>query len=183
MRQFTTAYQHLVTHLDQRIPALRWQDLWWGQTDFPEEAVAFDYPAVFYELAATSQNAGLGTQETSLTLNLYIATTQMAATSEGGQEQYSLDFLELLSEIYERLHGHTIPDLGSLSHLGTSRYNAGTNILVYRQAYQLFFLNDDASRILHPDNFAELTDVIPSRSVNSTPPISPTAHDFLIPQP
>jgi hypothetical protein len=179
MRAIANLYQHLHQLIqeeclnDDNTPVFRWFDLWWGQTDYPELAQNFDYPALFLAYSGQSQSIGEASQVTPTTLSFYVATNDLAESYEGGAEANSLQFLEVQARLYELLHNYAHNDTGTLQHTGFAPYNSQTNVLVQRITFTTTLLFDDANIKKTRQNRVDLESVTPSRQVNSIPPPPP----------
>lgn len=143
MRILSDSYQHLGTKLltevvdEQDRPVFHWADLWYEQTDFQELAEGIDYPAVFFEFAADEiATLGLLEQDVKLFTTIYVAVDNLQDTAINSPESAeALHYLEVCARVHELLQGYEHHTCGSLNRVGFDRYNARTNVIVYRLTY------------------------------------------------
>lgn len=152
MRKIERLYTSLINHLDTRVvdenqlPQLTWQDLWYGQTDFPELAEAIEYPAVFYEFQSDNiESLGVSSKTVDLICSLYVAYNTFLDTNNQSLEQNEgLAFMRLLGDIDEVLEGQNIGDIGVVRQVAFTPYNTRTNVIVYRIDYAITFIDEAA---------------------------------------
>jgi hypothetical protein len=143
MRIVSDSYQHLGAKLlaevldEQDRPVFHWADLWYEQTDFPEVAEGIDYPAVFFEFGAEDiATLGQLEQDVKLYTSIYVAVDSLQDTAINSPERGDgLHYLEVCARVHELLQGYEHTSCGSLTRVGFDRYNARTNVIVYRLTY------------------------------------------------
>lgn len=101
-----TIYLAVIERLKEKIPEIKYFDLWNQNVEFIEEESVWDRPAVFIEFLPIDWKAfGGGIQQADIVFNLHVVTDYNAPSHDGSEYQAeSLYAYDLLDRIHLSLH-------------------------------------------------------------------------------
>lgn len=107
MQNWQELYDELCSILEEKVPAIKWQDLWHNQVNFLSEEHPFPTPAVFYAFRINdTTDAGERTQHVGLQVMIYVFFETFADTYKGSwNKESAMGFLKILNDVYAALHG------------------------------------------------------------------------------
>lgn len=117
MQVITEAYLEIAERINEKIPEIRWIDLWHNQIGFLKDEHPFPSPAVFLAFRkGNSNDLGLKVQDANVQIDMYLFFETFADTFKGSYNQESaLDFLRLLDDLQKHFHGYSGESFSEMS--------------------------------------------------------------------
>ena len=107
MQNTKDLYQELCTLLSEKIPQIKWFDLWHNQVNFLAEEHPFPTPAIFFAFRINDTNdVGEKVQHVGLQIMIYVYYETFADTyKDSWNKESALAFLDILNQLQAALHG------------------------------------------------------------------------------
>ncbi len=114
---FKEIYIELCEVITEKMPQIKWIDLWTNQTDYLEQEIPFPTPAIFIEFNANSfSNVGRFCQDIDLAITFHIVVENNAETFYGSYNQQSaLTVLDYINDLQKNLHACSGQNYSKLS--------------------------------------------------------------------
>lgn len=133
---FRDIYIELAQRL-KTIPHINWVDLWANQTDYFDQELPFQLPAIFIEMNTNNINdLGGNIQELELSITFHIAVETLADSYLGSSNQNSaLIILDYLVAVHQLIHGNAGTNYSRPRRTEIRQEINGGNILQYAVSY------------------------------------------------
>lgn len=144
------AYKELAALIRAKVPAIKHVDLYYGQEQFigsDGNWMPFRAPAVFLEFrAAEVQDLGDQVQQLTMDIGVYLLHETVQDTDDRslGQRR-ALEFVALLRQLHQVLHGAQGTHFMPLTRTELSRAEAPPFCYFYRQTYRCVIIDNGAA--------------------------------------
>lgn len=141
-------YKELCTFVTSNVPAIKWADLWHNQVNFLETEHQFPTPAIFFSFRLLSvEDAGAKGQKVRMQVDTYIFYETLADTYHGSWNQdTALDFLDLIVDTHNVLHGSEGQSYSSMRRIGFGSVDTGSAGNLYLQSFTCELMDFGASK-------------------------------------
>lgn len=138
MQNWKDLYTELSATLKEKVPAIKWIDLWHNQVNFLSEEHQFPTPAVFLSFRIiNTQDYGEKVQNVKLQVDTFLFYETFADTyHESWNQDSALGFLDLLNESYAALHGTSGNNYSNMRRIGFSPVDTGGAGNLYQQSFE-----------------------------------------------
>lgn len=138
MQNFKDLYVELAELLAEKIPAVKWIDLWNNQVDFLEDEHPFQSPAIFLSFRfIDTEDKGELVQDVRLQVDAYTFYETFADTFKGSYNQQSaLEFLDILNNVYSVLHGSNGENYSTMRRIGFNAVDTGNAGNLYLTSFE-----------------------------------------------
>lgn len=152
-------YQEVAQIINEKMPEIKWVDLWANQTDYFDEELPFTLPAIFIEFNAYDiSDKGKLAQIIELEIIFHIAYETMAESYQGSYNQDSaLQILESLIKLHQTFHGESGENFSRMRRSDAKQEINGGNILQYAITYTTVISDQSASKEFGSINNLNLT--------------------------
>lgn len=158
MEYWQNLYTELAQIITQKVPKIRWVDLWHNQVNFLDEEREFPTPAVFIALRTRGvDDLGEKLQRLDLQLDCYLFYETFSDTFIGSYNQSSaLEFIGLIDGIKGALHGISGENFNAMRHIGFSPEDTGNAGNLYRVTFSCLVHDESAVKYYEDSNFGGL---------------------------
>jgi len=148
MQNWKDLYKELCTLISEKIPAVKWIDLWHNQVSFLENEHPFPTPAVFLSFRAfKTTDTGEKVQQVRLQLDTYIFYETFADTyKDSWNQDDALGFLDLLNDVYAALHGSSGTNYSEMRRIGFAPVDTGSAGNLYQQIFECVLVDYAAAK-------------------------------------
>ncbi|WP_216647387.1 hypothetical protein [Chitinophaga sp. SYP-B3965] len=149
MQNWTDLYLELSELVAEKVPAIRWVDLWHNQISFLSDEHPFPAPAVFFGFRILeTEDIGENVQDVKLQIDCYVYHETMADTYRGAWNQESaLSFLGLINDTYAALHGTTGENYSKMRRIGFGAVDTGGAGNLYQQSFICYLRDYSAAKV------------------------------------
>lgn len=158
MQNWEDLYLEHAQMITEKIPEVRWVDLWHNQVNFLTEEHPFPTPATFlsYRILKT-KDVGNKVQEVTLQVDTYFYYETFADTYVGGINQESaLDFVRVNGKIYAIFQATDGENYSSMTRIGFGPVDTGNAGNLYRTSFSCIVMDYSA---LKPYDDHELEEI------------------------
>lgn len=148
MEAWNDLYLELASTIKEKLPEVKWVDLWHGK-DIPLTGeLPFSTPAIFLSFKLLNCNdKGTQIQDCDTQIDMYLLYEKFNDTY---QESYNngtvLDFLQILTKIHKVFHGKSGANFGTLRRIGLERKKGGGARNIYRISFNCI-IEDTSAKI------------------------------------
>lgn len=148
MQDWTDLYLELAEVINEKVPAIRWIDLWHNQVNFLSEEHPFPSPAFFMSFRIlTAEDLGEKKQKVTFQVDTYIFYETFADTYRGSVNQgTAVEFLKLISATFAELHGTSGENYSEMRRIGFDAVDTGGAGNLYRQSYIATLIDYSAAK-------------------------------------
>jgi len=165
MQNWKDLYIELAEQLSDKIPAIKYFDLWHNQVNFLSEEHHFPSPALFFDFRIIeAKDSGNMVQTVKLQVDTYLFYETFADTYKGSHNQSTaVQFLEILNEVYGHLHAKSGNNYSEMRHNALQSIDTGGAGNTYRIGFECT-LQDYAAQNIYIDGTVSDVDIIPGDS-------------------
>ncbi len=126
LQSWQALYKELAERIIEKIPEVKWVDLWSNQIGFIEDEQMFPTPAVFVSFRMRSpEDAGDNIQNVQLQIDFYYYHETFADTFEGSYNQdNALAYLQILTKLHQAFHGTSGDNYSSMQRIDVAPVEA-----------------------------------------------------------
>lgn len=137
MENWKDLYIEIADKIKDKMPLIRWVDLWHNQVNFLTEEHPFTTPAIFLRFRTLQTNdMGDTQQEVNLQVDFYLYYETFLDTYQGGVNQGSaLEFLDLMEAIHGNFHGTSGENYSAMRRTGFNDEDTGGAGNLYRVTF------------------------------------------------
>lgn len=148
MQNWIDLYLEHANTLTEKIPKIKWVDLWHNQVNFLAEEHPFDTPAVFLSYRSlNTEDIGEKVQKLKLQVDFYLYYETFADTYKGAHNQDSaLEFIDLMNVINEVFHGTSGLNYSEMRRIGFAPIDTGSAGNLYRISYSCILIDYSAKK-------------------------------------
>lgn len=138
MQYWTELYKEIAEKITEKLPEIKWVDLWHDQVSFLISELPFDTPAVFIGFATLStEDRGILVQDCDTQIDMYLFFETFSDTYWGSYNQErALDFLQSLTRLHALFHGKSGENYSGMRRVDMRREESGGAGNLYRISFQ-----------------------------------------------
>lgn len=138
MENWQDLYVELAQRISEKMPEIKWVDLWHNQVGFLADEHPFSTPAVFIAFRSNqTQDAGELMQIVDLQVDFYLYYETFLDTFVGAYNQSgALEFTKSLDALFGIFHGSIGKNYSSMRRLGFTPVDTGTAGNLYQVAFE-----------------------------------------------
>jgi len=138
MENWQNLYRELAERITEKMPEIRWIDLWHNQVGFLEDEHPLPTPAVFIAFRSNStQDAGELAQIVDLQVDFYLFYETFLDTFHGAyNEEGALDFTKSLDTLFGIFHGTTGENYSSMRRTAFAPVDTGSAGNLYQVSFE-----------------------------------------------
>jgi hypothetical protein len=162
MQYWTELYQEIAEKITDKLPEIKWVDLWHDQIGFLTEELPFDTPSVFIGFSTVAiDDRGILAQDCDTQIDMYLFYETFSDTYVTSYNQdRALDFLKSLTRLHALFHGKNGVNYSGMRRVDMRREESGGAGNLYRISFQCVITDYSAQHI-----FVETED--PAREVET----------------
>lgn len=143
MQNFKDLYTELATLIKDKVPSIKWIDLWHNQVNFLSEEHPFPTPAVFLNFRSLQiDDAGERVQKLRMQIDCFVFYETFADTyHESWNQQSALSFLDLMNDIYAVLHASSGVNYSSMRRIGINPVDTGDAGNTYQLSFECVLMD------------------------------------------
>lgn len=137
MQNWQDLYKELAERILEKMPEIRWIDLWHNQTNFLEEEHSFPTPAIFMSFRSNSMaDIGLNVQIVNLQVDFYLFYETYLDTFNGAyNEDGALSFTASLDRLFGIFHGTSGENYSGMRRIAFNPEDTGGSGNLYRASF------------------------------------------------
>jgi len=171
LQSWQALYKELAERIIEKIPEVKWVDLWSNQIGFIDDEQMFPTPSVFVSFRMRSpEDAGDNIQNVQLQIDMYYYHETFADTFEGSYNQANaLAYLQILTKLHQAFHGTSGENYSSMQRIDVAPVEAFKGNF-YRISFGCLATDISASNVRDqaiPGDI-NLTEGYMSNNINST---------------
>ena len=154
MENWQDLYVELAERISEKMPQIKWVDLWHNQVGFLADEHPFSTPAVFIAFRSNqTQDAGELMQIVDLQVDFYIYYETFLDTFAGAYNQSgALEFTKSLDALFGIFHGSTGRNYSNMRRLGFAPVDTGTAGNLYQVTFECKLQDTSAMKYYEPTN-------------------------------
>ncbi len=145
MEAYTDLYEEIAQRINDKMPEVKWVDLWHEQVNYLTDELPFPTPAVFIGFNTNEcDDLSQLIQKCDLQLDLYLFYETFSDTYVGSYNQGSaIEYLRLLTKLHTTFHGISGVNFQTMRRVDMRREESGGSGNLYRISFN--FNSEDAS--------------------------------------
>ena len=151
-QDWVKAYLELVEIIKEKVPEVRWQDLWMEQTSQEGVEYPFATPAVFYQFDTNDiVNKGENEQDLHVYVTVLLALDTVADSHDGSlNQEHALRFGGIMRQIHKAFHGRAGVHFSKLTRVAIRKEVAPPYVQLYSQTYATVITDMGATPVYLP---------------------------------
>ncbi|WP_392419392.1 hypothetical protein ACF3OE_06460 [Capnocytophaga canis] len=152
MENWQDLYVELAQRISEKMPEIKWVDLWHNQVGFLADEHPFSTPAVFIAFRSNqTQDVGELMQIVDLQVDFYLYYETFLDTFVGAYNQSgALEFTKSLDALFGIFHGSTGENYSSMRRLGFAPVDTGTAGNLYQVTFECKLQDTSAMKYYEP---------------------------------
>ncbi len=148
MEAWTYLYKELAERIEDKLPEVKWVDLWHEQVSFLTEELPFPTPAIFIAFNTNKiDDLGKLIQECDMQVDFYLFYETFSDTYQGSFNQTSaINFLKLLTAIHTTFHGVSGANFQTMRRVDMRREDSGGAGNLYRISFSFNIIDNSAEK-------------------------------------
>lgn len=153
LQDWVEGYKELSTLITEKVPDIKWIDLWMEQTSHEEDEYPFPTPAVFLDFSANNiDELGDNVQLMHMQVTVLVAMETLADSYQGAQKQgNALKFGELCRKVHQALHGTAGVHFGPMTRVAMRKEVAPPYVQLYSQTYATEIMDTSTAPVFVQD--------------------------------
>lgn len=158
MQNWKDLYKEHALLITDKIPEIRWVDLWHNQVNFLTEEHPFPTPSTFLSYRSLrTEDVGNKVQNVNLQVDIYLYYETFADTYKDAFNQDSaLSFIDLMDKINALFHGAEGTNFSSMRRLGFAPVDTGNAGNLYRISFECTLMDYSALKVYDDHELDEI---------------------------